>query len=507
MTDQWSGTNESERRDETPTTPNPLRRDRRWLWPVAGVAVAVSIVAVSPHIGLTKAVRAPLWTERSVVTAPSQTMAPDWVRIGKELKPAVVNIAVKRSAEDEQPFRQGAPRGGDRFEQFRRFFEGQPKQPARNMGTGFIINSDGYLVTNHHVVDGASQIQVKLADGREFAGKIVGGDPKTDLAVVKIDATGLPVIPFGNSGKLEVGEPVMAIGNPFGLEHTVTTGIVSATGRVIGSGPYDDYIQTDASINPGNSGGPLINAQGQAVGINTAIYSETGGSVGIGFAIPADLAKSVVTQLAEHGQVVRGWLGVTIQPMTPELAKAFQREDKRGALVSSVAEGSPAAKAGLKPGDIITEYNGRALTKSDDLPRAVAETPVGKDVALTVIRNGASMALTAKVGELNDATKVKPAKAEGKNGLGLSVEPLTPALAKELGVKAEQGVVIADVAEGSPGANAGLRPRDVIVEIDHHQVTSTEDLAKSVARKKGKGAPMLLLVNRDGTNLYIAVTV
>ena len=288
MTDQGNGMNGSERRDETPTTLHPVRRDRRWLWPVAGVAVAASIVAVSPHIGLTKAARAPLWTERPVVTAPSQTMAPDWVRIGKELKPAVVNIAVKRTAEGEPARREGLPRGGEGLDQFRRFFEGQqPRRPVRNMGTGFIINADGYIVTNNHVVDGASEIQVKLADGRELPGTIVGGDPKTDLAVVKIEATGLPVIPFGDSATLEVGEPVMAIGNPFGLEATVTTGIVSATGRVIGSGPYDDYIQTDASINPGNSGGPLINAQGQAIGINTAIYSETGGSVGIGFAIPA----------------------------------------------------------------------------------------------------------------------------------------------------------------------------------------------------------------------------
>ena len=508
MADQGNGMNGSERWNETPITPHPVRRERRWLWPVAGVAVAASIVAVSPHIGLTKAARAPLWTERPVVTAPSQTMAPDWVRIGKELKPAVVNIAVKRTAEGEPARRENLPQGGEGLDQFRRFFEGQqPRRPVRNMGTGFIINADGYIVTNNHVVDGASEIQVKLADGRELPGTIVGGDPKTDLAVVKIEATGLPIIPFGDSATLEVGEPVMAIGNPFGLEATVTTGIVSATGRVIGSGPYDDYIQTDASINPGNSGGPLINAQGQAIGINTAIYSETGGSVGIGFAIPARLAKSVVTQLADHGHVVRGWLGVTIQPLTPELAKAFQRDDKRGALVSSVADGSPAQKAGLKPGDIITEYNGRPVAKSDDLPRAVAETPVGKDVALTITRDGKAMTLTAKVGELDDPSKAMSAKAESKSGLGVSVRPLSPSLARELGLKATQGVVIADVADGSPAATAGLRPRDVIVEADHNKVTSAQDLKKNVDQKKGKGTPMLLLVNRDGQNLYVAVVV
>jgi serine protease Do len=507
MTDQWNGMQGSERREETPSPAHPVRRDRRWLWPVAGLAVAVTVVALSPHMGLTKAARAPLWTERPAVTAPSQTMTPDWVRLGKELKPAVVNIAVKRNADGEASLREGPPRGGPPgLDQFRRFFEGQPRRPVRNMGTGFIINADGYIVTNNHVVDGASQIQVKLADGRELAGTIVGGDAKTDLAVVKIEATGLPVIPFGDSGKLEVGEPVMAIGNPFGLEHTETTGIVSATGRVIGSGPYDDYIQTDASINPGNSGGPLINAQGQAVGINTAIYSETGGSVGIGFAIPANLAKSVVTQLADRGHVVRGWLGVAIQPLTPDLAKAFQREDKRGALVSSVTDGSPAHKAGLKPGDIIVDYNGRPVAKSEDLPRAVAETPVGKDVPLAVIRNGKDLALTVKVGELEDAGKVVRTMADAKGGLGIAVRPLTPSLAREMGLKTSQGVVVAEVAEGSPAASAGLRPGDVIVEANRDKVTSPEEFRKSVERGKSAGAPMLLLVNRDGQHLYVAVT-
>lgn len=507
MTDQWNGMSEGPQREERPTTPHPVRRDRRWLWPVAGVAVAATIVAVSPHMGLTKAVRSPLWTERPVVTAPSQTMAPDWVRIGKELKPAVVNISVKRTAQAEPGLRESVPRGGEGLDQFRRFFEEQPRRPVRNMGTGFIINADGYIVTNNHVVDGASQIQVKLADGRELPGKIVGGDPKTDLAVVKIEATGLPVIPFGDSAGLEVGEPVMAIGNPFGLEHTVTTGIVSATGRVIGSGPYDDYIQTDASINPGNSGGPLINAQGQAVGINTAIYSETGGSVGIGFAIPANLAKSVVTQLADRGHVVRGWLGVTIQPLTPDLAKAFQRGDKRGALVSSVEDGSPAHKAGLRPGDIIVDYNGRAVAKSEDLPRAVAETPVGKDVPLTIIRDGKTTSLTVKVGELEDAGAVVSANADAKDGLGIAIKPVTPSLAREMGLKDARGVVVAEVAEGSAAAKAGLRPGDVIVEADRSKITSPAEFKKSVERKQGKGAPMLLLVNRGGQHLYLAVTV
>ncbi len=507
MTDHWNVDNGGEGREVNPHVLPPVRRGRRWLWPVAGVVVAAAIVGVSPHIGLTKAMKAPLWTERPTSTAPSQTLAPDWVRLGKEIKPAVVNIAIKREAEGGEAGREGQPRGNDPREQFRRFFEREPKRPGRGMGTGFIINPDGYIVTNNHVVDGAGQIQVKLADGREFSGKLVGGDSKTDLAIVKIDANALPVIPFGDSSKLEVGEPVMAIGNPFGLEATVTTGIVSATGRVIGSGPYDDYIQTDASINPGNSGGPLVNAQGQVIGINTAIYSETGGSVGIGFAIPANLAKTVVTQLADHGHVVRGWLGVAIQPVTPELAKAFQREDKSGALVSSVTEGSPAHKAGLKPGDIITEFDGRRVAKTDDLPRAVAETPVGKDVTMQIVRDGKPLTLNTKIAQLADPASAKTTKADAKGALGLSVQPLTPSLAKELGLKTEQGVVVADVAEGSPAAGAGLRPRDVLVEADHQKITTVDDLKQSVDRKKGKGTPVLLLVNRNGNSLYVAVTV
>ena len=253
----------------------------------------------------------------------------------RALKPAVVNISTKRVQEGtsmQSPFGNDDP-----FQQFFKQF-GQPsRRTVRSMGSGFVINSAGYIVTNNHVVDGASEIQVKIDDGRELPGKVVGRDPRTDLALLKVEATGLPVIPLGDSSELQVGEPVMAIGNPFGLERTVTTGIVSATGRVIGQGPYDDFIQTDASINPGNSGGPLINARGQAVGINAAIFSQSGGSVGIGFAIPVNQAKSVVTQLAATGKVTRGWLGVMIQPLTPELAKGFNVPGGGGALVASRA--------------------------------------------------------------------------------------------------------------------------------------------------------------------------
>ena len=343
-------------------------RNHRWTWLTTGL-VSLGLVAgvgIAPHLGFTAASHAPLWTEGAVTVAPAPTQAPNWVELAKALKPAVVNVSTKRVENGVQmrsPFGQGDP-----FEKFFKQFGDQPKHSVRSMGSGFVINADGHIITNNHVVDGATEITVKLSDGRELTAKVVGRDPKTDLALLKVEATGLPTIALGDSSALKVGEPVMAIGNPFGLEQTVTTGIVSATGRVIGQGPYDDFVQTDASINPGNSGGPLIDARGQAIGINAAIFSQTGGSVGIGFAIPSNQAKTVVTQLAESGHVSRSWLGVTIQPLTPELAKTFGVPDAKGALVASVSDDSPAMKAEMKAGDVITEYDGHKVASSEELP-------------------------------------------------------------------------------------------------------------------------------------------
>jgi len=355
------------------------------------------------------------------------------------------------------------------------------------------------------VVDGATEIRVKLGDGRELPAKLVGRDPKSDLALIRIEATGLPTIPFGDSAALQVGEPVMAIGNPFGLAQTVTTGIVSATGRVIGEGPYDDFIQTDASINPGNSGGPLINARGEAIGINTAIFSQSGGSIGIGFAIPVNAAKSVLTQLAASGHVVRGWLGVTIQPMTPDLAKGFQLGDAQGgALVASAAPDSPAARAGLKAGDLIVEYDGRKVARADELPRAVAATPVGRAVRIGVLRDGKLVALNVTVGRLAEAADARASAAPARTGsLGLAVEPLAPEKARELGL-ASGGVVVRAVEDDSPASTAGIQPGDVIAEVDRHPVTGVEDLRRAVARHP-KGSPALMLIHRDGGALYVAV--
>jgi len=460
---------------------------------VAGLVLV--LVALGAAFEYSRAATAQLWSDQPVAVAPAPVAAPNWVALAEALKPAVVNVSMKRGA-------QPTPEAVDPF--FQQFFGRVPPRAQRGLGSGFVVNPDGYVVTNNHVVDGATEISVKLADGREFPGRVVGRDPRTDIALLKVEARGLPTIHLGDSAALKVGEPVMAIGNPFGLEQTVTTGIVSATGRVIGEGPYDDFIQTDASINPGNSGGPLINGRGQVVGINTAIVSRSGGSVGIGFAIPVNLAKPVVSQLAAAGHVTRGWLGVGIQPLTADLAKSFKVTGTDGALVTSVSEGSPAAKAGLKQGDVIVEYDGRPVARAGDLPRAVAETPVGRAVSLKVVRDGAPVTLTATVGRLEEPREAKAEPAPGEPALGLSGRTLTPEVAQQLGVREQRGVLVTAVHDGSRAEAAGVKEGDVISQIDHRPVASVEDLRQAL-RRHPAGAPVLMLVQRDGDPLWLAV--
>jgi serine protease Do len=485
---------------------NLARKRQRWAASIVALVAVAALIGLWPHLGVTSA--APLWTEQHAGAPTAQIQAPDWVRLSKQAKPAVVNVSTKLNAEAQaqaQPQLKGRPDERSFEDFFKRFFDEGPRRPVRAAGSGFVLNANGFVVTNNHVVENAADIQVKLDDGRELPAKVVGRDAKTDLALLKVDASGLPVIPLGDSTALQVGEPVMAIGNPFGLEQTVTTGIVSATGRVIGSGPYDNFIQTDASINPGNSGGPLINARGEVIGINTAIFSRGGGSVGIGVAVPSSLAKTVITQLADHGKVERGWLGVSIQPLTKDLAKTFTRGDSTtGALVSSVMEGSPAAKAGVKTGDVIVEFGGKKVAKATDLPGLVADVPVGRDVPIVVTREGKEMRLNARIARLEDEAPAKVADTEGKGQLGLSVQPLTPPMARELGLKVKEGVLVRDVVQGGRAAEAGIRAGDVIVEIDRQPVRTVEDL-KARVDKQGKNEPMVLLVNRDGQALYLAV--
>ena len=379
----------------------------------------------------------------------------------------------------------------------------QKEHKQKSLGSGFIIDGEGHILTNNHVVENAEKIVVKLADEREFEAKVIGKDSKTDIAVIKINAKGnFALPPMGDSDQLEVGEWVMAIGNPFGLDSTVTAGIVSAKGRHIGAGPYDNFIQTDASINPGNSGGPLINLRGEVVGINTAIFSRTGGNIGIGFAIPINLVKELLPQLKGKGKVTRGYLGVLIQKITPEIAESLGLEKARGALVANVSKDGPADHAGVKVGDVIIEFDGKEIKESNDLPIIVARTPVDKKARLKVLRDKKEVTLTVTVGELKDEEVVASTKEKGE--LGLTVQRVTPQMAESLGLDRAEGVVVAAVEPGSPGDEAGLRRGDVILEMDRKPIRTLADYRKAIGEtKKGKG--ILFLVRRGENTLFLAL--
>ena len=429
--------------------------------------------------------------------------------LAESVRPGVVNIQVVKKVKNvEFGFRHspGNPFGdqnpfGDFFGPFS---EGNPPRgfKQQGLGSGFVISRDGYILTNNHVVENADQIKVKLLDGKEYTGKVVGLDPKTDLAVIKIDgASDLHPLPLGNSDNLKVGNWVMAVGSPFGLEETVTAGIVSAKGRMIGSGPYDNFIQTDASINPGNSGGPLVNMKGEVVGINTAIIAN---GQGIGFAIPVNMAKEIVPQLEKTGHVTRGWLGVTIQEVTPALAKSLGMKDEKGALVAQVVPGGPAEKAGIAQGDVITEFDGKEIASSRDLPRMVAATPVDKAVTVKVLRNGKATDLQVKVGEMQEKAEISRTPSS-QGHLGLTVQNLTPEIATELGVKSDTGVVVDRVEPGSPAADAGIRTGDVIQQVDRKPVKNVDDFAQKIDKAKDQES-VLLLIRRGQNNLFAAVT-
>ena len=434
---------------------------------------------------------------------------PDFVNLAKELRPAVVNISTSTvgGSGGQQPSPPSPFGEDDPFSEFwRRFFgDPMPRGPHRqkSLGSGFVVDREGYILTNNHVVESGDKIIVRLSDDKEFEAELVGRDPKTDIAVIKIDADiSLQTAPLGDSDQLEVGEWVLAIGNPFGLEHSVTSGIVSAKGRHIGAGPYDNFIQTDASINPGNSGGPLINLRGKVVGINTAIFSRGGGNIGIGFAIPINLVKELLPQLKSKGKVTRGWLGVVIQGVTPGIAESLGMDEARGALVANVSGDGPAERAGIQIGDVIVDFNGQSVKESNDLPIIVARTPVGKKVDVLVLRDGKEKKLSVTIGELKDEEVI--ASTKGKGDLGLTVQRVTPQIAESLGLDRAQGVVITTVEPGSPAEEAGLRPRDVIVEIDRKAILKLSDYQKAVTRiKKGKG--VLFLVRRGETTLFLAL--
>jgi serine protease Do len=370
-----------------------------------------------------------------------------------------------------------------------------------------IVSPDGYILTNNHVAGNADLIQVTLMDKREFTAKVVGKDPKTDLALIKIDTKQpLPYAFLGDSTKAEVGDAVIAIGSPFNFNLTVTAGIISAKGRALG-GNYDDFIQTDASINPGNSGGPLFDTYGRVIGINTAIYSSTGSNAGIGFAIPIDLAKSVMEQLKTHGRVVRGWLGVEIQEVTPALAKSFGLSSPNGALVAGVDATGPAGKAGVQRGDIIIKYNGMIVHDEHELPEMVAQTPLGRTVPVEVIRDGKHIKLDATIEQLKDAQVASnEAGAEPGSNWGLTVQDLTPEISHQLGIQNGSGVVVRNVKQDSPASDAGLQPGDVILEVDNTKVKTADDFAAAAKQAQKEKKPARLLVQRQNATIYTVIT-
>ena len=440
---------------------------------------------------------------------------PDFTALVKQQGPAVVNIITTRRASAARgggPGAQGPLPDEDPFyEFFRRFIPDMPERgapgPGQGVGSGFIISEDGYILTNAHVVTGADEVTVRLADAkREFRAKVIGTDERTDIAVLKVDANGLPTMPLGDSSKLEPGQWVAAIGSPFGFANTVTAGIVSATERSLPAETYVPFIQTDVAVNPGNSGGPLLNLAGEAVGINSMIYSQTGGYMGVSFAIPIEVAMDITKQLREHGKVTRGRLGIGIQPVTSELAKSFGLESTDGVAVVNVEPGSAADKAGLQVGDIILSYNGKQIDGVNQLPRLVAGTKPGTQAKLELWRKGKREQLTATIGEFAPQATA-PAGAtrpEGaKSSLGLSVRELPAAERKELGI--EYGLEVVDIAEG-PAARTPIQPGDVIVAVGQDRFSSFEEFNKLVAQRK-KGESVALLVRRGEGALYVPIEV
>jgi serine protease Do len=438
--------------------------------------------------------------------------------LAEKLSPSVVNIStttiVNGGPGAEMPqFPPGSP-----FEEFfKNFGENNRQRKAQSLGSGFIIDAKGIVVTNHHVIENAEEIRVILADETSFTAKVLGQDKKTDIAVLKIEPgdTKLAAVAFGDSDSLRVGDWVLAIGNPFGLGGTVTAGIVSAFGRDIGNGPYDDFIQTDASINRGNSGGPLFNTQGEVIGINTAIFSQSGGSVGIGFAIASNLASRVASQLVEFGQTRRGWLGVFIQEVTPDIAESLGLKEASGALVSSVNENSPAAIGGVQPGDVILKFDDKVIEKMRDLPRIVAETDIGATVSVELFRQGSPKTLTITLGELEKAElvglvgeqKTSETLKESFGSLGFSVQALTPQLAEEMGLGKEKvGVVVTDVVPGSPAAEKNLQVGDILRRFGQRPVKGVAEITKDIedAEESGRSG-ILILIERDGRERFLQI--
>ncbi|MGE4535645.1 MAG: DegQ family serine endoprotease [Desulfovibrio sp.] len=452
---------------------------------------------------------------------------PDITELVEKAGPAVVNISTTKTIKAQENmrdlFEQFHKRGGgpmdDFFDQFQKFFGPQGRggghpHKQRSLGSGFVISADGYIVTNNHVIDNADEVKVQFKDNETpVKAKIVGRDPETDLALLKVDGkSNLPYLEFGDSSKLKVGAWVLAIGNPFGLENTVTLGIVSAKGRIIGAGPFDNFIQTDASINPGNSGGPLIDLDGKVVGINTAIVAS---GQGIGFAIPSDMAKNVIDQLRQGKSVKRGWLGVTIQDIDENTAKALGMDNTKGALVTSVIEGQPAAKAGLKSGDVITAIAGEKVDNSNELLRRVAALKPGESTEMTLLRKGAPVTVSVTLGQ-RDAKKLAEQRGQGMEGdesgpenattvIGMSLRPVSGKEAKALGMDKARGLLITDVADGSEAEQSDVRPGDVVLEVNQQPVSTPEEFKKVVDTDGKKKGVVMLQIKRQRQTIFRTV--
>ncbi len=461
----------------------------------------------------------------SQLASATDVLPPDFADLSEDLLPAVVNIATAQQVQHPQAAPQFPP--GSPFEEFfEEYFDQEGKQPlergakprATSLGSGFVISPDGYIVTNNHVIAGADEVVVTFSDNITLKAEIVGRDPKTDLAVLKVESEDpLVHVAWGDSDAARVGNWVIAIGNPFGLGNTVTAGIISARARDINAGPFDDFIQTDASINRGNSGGPLFNMDGLVIGINTAIYSPSGGSVGIGFSVPSNLARNVIHQLREYGETRRGWLGVRIQTVTEDLAEGLNLEDTGGALVASVSPDSPASEAGLQVGDVILSFDGKLVGTMRRLPRIVAETQIDKPVQVEIWRDGEVVTLDVVVGRLDEGQPqvvAAPKKSgdpvvEEISGLGLTVSSLTSEVRAQFNLDADiQGVMVVRVDDSGGAAEKGIRPGDLIVEIAQRKVASPSELISAIEseREQGKGT-VLLLVDRQGDLQFVAVRI
>ncbi len=430
--------------------------------------------------------------------------------LAERLKPSVVNISTTKTVTSggmrslESPLR-GSPFekffDGDEF--FKKFFGDVPERQfkQRSLGSGFIISKGGYIFTNNHVIEQADKILVKLSNGKEYVAEVKGKDEKTDIALIKIDAKNdLPVANLGDSSKIRVGDWVVAIGNPFGLEQTVTAGIVSAKGRVIGAGPYDDFIQTDASINPGNSGGPLFNLKGEVVGINTAIIAK---GQGIGFAIPIDMATKIMEQLKEKGKVVRGWLGVSVQDITEDIAKQLDIKTKEGALIADVFKGDPADKAGIKTGDVIIKIDGHEIKNTHELLKIVAGVEVGKDVTVRIIRNGKKKNLKVTVTERPEKGKIEGV-IQGKEYFGMTVQEITPDMADHLGMKDIYGVIVTVVKRGSPADEAQIKGEDIILQVNRTRISSLEEYLRIMSQVESEDS-VLMLVRRGDMKFFTVI--